>query len=248
MAEVAIVATIGCLIALLGIFTPGDMPLGLRMAFWIIGSVTAWALMKVLARSGAAAAKLVGLSEVWGYVIAIPLGSAVISWCILWWLGGASKALGESFALIWPSTILVGLGYFGLFFVIYSRDRAASPLEPDYAPDPQILGASGLVDTPLHQRLSLGFPAILALSVEDHYTRVHAAERSEMVLMSLSEAMALMPPKDGRQVHRSWWVSQSAVESHKRGERDIKLSLINGLEVPVSRTHTKALREAGWLD
>jgi len=244
MAEVAIVAIIGCLIALLGIFTPSEMPLGLRMAFWIVGTVAAWALMKLLARSGASAANLVGLPEVWGYAIAIPLGSAIVSWCVLWWFGGARAAFGEDFARIWPSTILVGLGFFGVFYIIYARKAQSEPVTDNPI---ETDAAQALFHTPLHGRLPAGFPDILALSVEDHYTRVHAAERSEMVLMPLGEAIGLLPPEKGQQVHRSWWVARSSVESHKREGRDIKLTLINGLDVPISRAKAKALREAGWL-
>jgi len=65
--------------------------------------------------------------------------------------------------------------------------------------------------------------------------------------MPLSAAISLLPQSTGRQVHRSWWVASEAVEGYKRDGRDIKLKLTNGLEVPVSRTHTKALRDAGWL-
>ena len=240
MAEVAIVAIIGCLIALLGIFTPDEMPLGLRMAYWITGSIVAWGLMKGLAQAGSAAAKLIGLPEVWGYAVAIPLGSALISWSVLWWLGGASEALGANFARIWPSTILVGLGFFGVFYVIYARVDFATENTQEAAEDtPQ--------HTKLHERLPAGFPAIIALSVEDHYTRVHAQERSEMVLMPLSEAITLMPEGQGQQVHRSWWAARGAVISHKREGRDIKLILENDLEVPVSRAQVKPLRDEGWL-
>ena len=240
MAEVAIVAIIGCLFALLGIFIPGDTSLGQRMAVGVLGSVIAWALMKALAQSGSAAARLVGLPQIWGYAFAIPIGSAVISWCVLWWLGGPSEALGEGFARIWPSTILVGLGFFGVFYVIYER--------VDFAPeDAQDEAETSPIATQLHERLPPGFPAIIALSVEDHYTRVHSAERSEMVLMPLSEAIGLMPQNAGNQVHRSWWAARDAVASHKREGRDVKLILENGLEVPVSRAQVKALREAGWL-
>lgn len=251
LAEVAIVAIVGCAIALFGWMGTGDMPLGARMAYCVGGCVLAWVLMKGLARAGQAAARLIGIADIWGYAIAIPLGSAVISWSVLWWFGGPSEALGEGFAQIWPPTILVGLGFFGLFYVIYARaDRVLedAPASPKGGAESDENAPARSPQSALHERLPPGFPAILALSVEDHYTRVHASERSEMVLMPLSEAIGLMPEGQGEQVHRSWWAARAAVSSHRREGRDVKLTLRNGLEVPVSRTKVKPLREAGWLN
>ncbi|MEE4536883.1 MAG: LytTR family DNA-binding domain-containing protein, partial [Erythrobacter sp.] len=98
-----------------------------------------------------------------------------------------------------------------------------------------------------HDRLPRGFPAILALQVEDHYVRAIAAERSEMVLMSLSDAIAEMAEDVGEQVHRSWWVARSAVAGHRRVGRDVRLVLINGSEAPVSRAMAPTLRAKGWF-
>lgn len=255
MAEAGIIAAAGAVFAIFNLFNPGDMALGARLAFWIGGFLAAWIVVRLIAQFGTASAKLAGLNPLWGYAITIPLSTAVISWSILWWRGGSQLAAGEAFGRIWPSTILVGVGFFALFYVLYSRadfsgeaEDIADPAAPESAPEstPQSTPKS-TPETDLHERLPAGFPEILALSVEDHYTRVHAATRSEIVLMPLGEAMSLVPSKTGKRVHRSWWVAESAVESHKREGRDIKLTLTNGLQVPVSRAHTRALREAGWL-
>jgi DNA-binding LytR/AlgR family response regulator len=41
-------------------------------------------------------------------------------------------------------------------------------------------------------------------------------------------------------------VAREAVTGVKRGDGRATLTLKGGLEVPVSRTHASALREAGW--
>lgn len=252
MAEAGIIAAVGAVFAVINLFNPGDMALGARLAFWIGGFLAAWILVRLIAQFGTASAKLAGLNPVWGYAITIPLSAAVISWSILWWRGGSQLAAGEAFGRIWPSTILVGIGFFALFYVLYSRaDSSGEALEDADPPAPESTphnSSQTELHTPLHGRLPAGFPAILALSVEDHYTRVHAATRSEMVLMPLGEAIGMLPPEDGRQVHRSWWVAREALENHKREGRDIKLTLTNGLEVPVSRSKVQTLRDAGWLN
>lgn len=224
------------------------MPLGARLAYWIGGLLAAWALVQLLAFVGTAVAKLLGLAPQWGYALTIPLATAGISWGILYWSGGNEMALSEGFGRVWISASLVGLGFFAIFYVLYARAEAVPEVEMADEVEAEETPAQSDPQTGLHERLPVGFPDIIALSVEDHYTRVHAATRSEMVLMPLSEAIGLMPPSQGKQVHRSWWTARDAVEGHKREGRDIKLTLTNGLEVPVSRAQVKTLREDGWLD
>ena len=253
MAEAGLITLIGALVAITNPFGPGEMALGARLAYWIIGLLAGWIIVRLLAEIGAATARLIGLSYLWGYALAIPLGGAMIAWAVLWWRGGSELAFGETFSRVWPSTIIVGLGFFGLFYVIYARSAraeeatalaAAVEASPSKEAQEQTTGASA---TPLHDRLPTGFPPILALSVEDHYVRAHAENRSEMVLMTLAEAVKLMPEDCGVRVHRSWWVARSAVQGHRRDGRDVKLVLADGLAVPVSRDRVKGLREAGWL-
>nr|QQZ51292.1 LytTR family transcriptional regulator DNA-binding domain-containing protein [Phenylobacterium glaciei] len=70
--------------------------------------------------------------------------------------------------------------------------------------------------------------------MEDHYVRVHTAVRSELILMRLSDAVA-RTGREGLQVHRSWWVARDAVTEVIRDGRNLRLKLLNGLEVPVAR-------------
>ena len=99
----------------------------------------------------------------------------------------------------------------------------------------------------LHARLPTGFPRIIALSAEDHYVRVVGDGREELLLISMSEASALMPPDAGLLVHRSWWVARSSVANVVRSGRDIRIDLENGLQVPVARGRQALLKEVGVL-
>lgn len=88
---------------------------------------------------------------------------------------------------------------------------------------------------------------LIALSVEDHYVRVHTSAGEAMVLMRLSDAMNETKGTRGMQVHRSHWVSLDEVASARRtGDRAV-LTMTSGEEVPVSRTYVPALREVGVL-
>lgn len=83
MAEAGIIAMIGAVFALLNLFNPGEMALGLRMAYWIAGFLVAWILVRIITLIGTASAKLIGLNRLWGYAITIPLSTAIISWSVL---------------------------------------------------------------------------------------------------------------------------------------------------------------------
>nr|WP_184018581.1 LytTR family DNA-binding domain-containing protein [Sphingobium boeckii] len=100
----------------------------------------------------------------------------------------------------------------------------------------------------LHQRLSPAFIGdILALESEDHYVRVHGADRSELVFLRLRDAIAEMEGRPGAQTHRSWWVAQDAVAEVIGNGRHREVRLVNGLRSPVARDSVDRLRRAGFL-
>ncbi len=88
---------------------------------------------------------------------------------------------------------------------------------------------------------------VLALQAEEHYVRIYTADGSELVHYRFGNAVADMPTELGTQVHRSWWVAESAVRSAKRGSRRWQLDLETDVAVPVSDSYVKAVRELGWL-
>lgn len=88
---------------------------------------------------------------------------------------------------------------------------------------------------------------LLALAAEDHYLRVHTDQGSDLVLMRMADAAALLADVPGARVHRSWWVARAAVIGSRRDGDRLWLQLESGLEVPVSRTSRRDLAADGWL-
>lgn len=87
---------------------------------------------------------------------------------------------------------------------------------------------------------------ILALESEDHYVRVHHPGGSSLLLYRLGDAIADVRPDVGLQVHRSWWVASDAVVgTFVRGYKRWLL-LTNDLQVPVSRTYSRAVLDQRW--
>jgi DNA-binding LytR/AlgR family response regulator len=92
-------------------------------------------------------------------------------------------------------------------------------------------------------RLPLGIGSdIIALETEDHYLRVHALGGSALILMRMADAVALLDPQLGAQVHRRWWVAQTAVAGVRTEGQKLSLCLIDKTLVPVGRTFAAAAR------
>ncbi len=87
---------------------------------------------------------------------------------------------------------------------------------------------------------------IRAVQAEDHYLRIHTDRGSDLILMRLSDALDELEGLEGAQTHRSWWVARDAVRDVARGDGRATLTLEGGITAPVSRRYARALRDAGW--
>lgn len=137
-------------------------------------------------------------------------------------------------------------GTIGMLATIFAVAAIATFLLQAAASDEAVTPDAG--PPPLLDRLPLDKRGpILALSVEDHYVRVRTSRGEEMLLMRLGDAIREAAPTNGLQVHRSHWVALDAVASVQReGDRAV-LRMRQGGDIPASRSHIPALREAGLL-
>lgn len=76
---------------------------------------------------------------------------------------------------------------------------------------------------------------LLRLEAQGHYLRVVTSLGEELILMRLKDALALLPPGLGLQVHRSHWVASSAVLQVKQVAKKLVVSCEGGINIPVSR-------------
>lgn len=82
--------------------------------------------------------------------------------------------------------------------------------------------------------------------MEDHYVRVFTDAGESLVLLRLSDAIAEVQEVPGLQIHRSHWIARAAVARMERlPDGRLRLHLVNGSVLPVSRTFAKQVREAG---
>lgn len=84
---------------------------------------------------------------------------------------------------------------------------------------------------------------IVYVSVSGHYIKVNTTEGSSLLLMRLSDAVGALGDM-GLQVHRSYWVAHRHITGVLRRDGRMLLRLTGAQEVPVSRTHMAAVRNA----
>jgi hypothetical protein len=88
---------------------------------------------------------------------------------------------------------------------------------------------------------------LVRLSARDHYVEVVTEKGSSQLLLRLSDAIAELDGVDGFRVHRSHWVSASAVVGQERKGDKRFLVLSDGARVPVSRNHQADVAARGLI-
>lgn len=78
---------------------------------------------------------------------------------------------------------------------------------------------------------------IRSLQAQNQYVRVTSDQGSNLLRMSLTQAIAKLPPDSGCQVHRSWWVSHAELRDARFIPEDGILLAADGQSYPVGRTY-----------
>ena len=88
---------------------------------------------------------------------------------------------------------------------------------------------------------------LISLQAEDHYVRVVAGRGNALIRYRFSDAIAEVRGTSGLQVHRSYWIALSAIKGVRSSGSGLTVDLVNGAEVPVSRTNIGVLKSAGLI-
>ena len=239
-----IALAVGGFLALSGAFADEDTPLGRRLAYWL---------------------PMMGIGALWGGFIArafFPDHGDEDPPSEGMWLNGlwAALAMAVPFTgLVWTATWLAfghqipwrGLPYlFGSVFVLSLAMTVLNTLVESRRQAMRRLRAAPAPAKPVRflERLPprLRGADLHAIEAEDHYLRLHTSKGQDLILMRLGDAIEELQGLEGAQVHRSWWVARAAIADVRRGDGRAVLTLAGGIEVPVSRTYARLLREAGW--
>ena len=237
--HVAAAAALGLLLGFAGPYGTNpafDRPV--RYAFW--AGLTLFGYLSVLVaggviRSSPALARQPGWARL---ALAATMSSVPQTLAVAW-----------VFSLLQPGRVTAPAQLPALFFAVlavqlviaFVATLVARGDEPPAAALEQPSASPFLDRLPPHLRRNL-----IALEAQDHYLKVHTGSGSTLVLSRLSDAITQLRGVDGLQVHRSWWVADSAVVAVRRNGGALTLKLRNGIEAPVSRTYLQAVRSRGW--
>lgn len=222
--DVAVAAAAGLFIGLIGPFGSYlNGPPVVRVAYWIAVLVLGVLIYGTVLRLTGRTAAHWRLPAWAGFLAGAVLAAAPMAGVCVLIAGQVWPALKLSPLTWYLECLLMGLPLSAGYGLLLRHDaaRASSRREP-----PPRFGRE-----------------VICLQMEDHYVRVHTALGSELFLMRLTDAVS-RTGREGLQAHRSWWVARDAIIEVVRDGRNLRLKLLNGLEVPVARRaviHLKAL-------
>ena len=239
-----VAVVVGLLLGFLGPFgSYPAYPTATRYAFWlgltaagVVAAVAANALLPAGLRAGAIRVGALAL------VSALPM-TFVVAWTMSLVQPGrffAPQQLPALFAAVAAVQLLIV--YATTIPLPVAEGAEASGPAPAF-PEPGAGAIPAAFPSALLSRLPPAIGSdIIALETEDHYLRVHAAGGSALILMRMADAVALLDPRLGAQVHRRWWVAEAAVARVRTEGQRLSLSLTDGIVVPVGRTFSAAAK------
>ena len=170
-------------------------------------------------------------------------------------LAATLSSVPQTLAVAWVFSLLQAGRVTGpaqlpaLFFAVLAIQLVIASVASLVARDiePAAAATENAPDSPFLDRLPPHLRGdLIALESQDHYLKVHTGSGSTLILSRLSDAIAQLRGVDGLQVHRSWWVADSAVIGVESSGGRISIKLRNGLSVPVSRTYLQSVRSRRW--
>jgi len=266
-----VIGTVAAVVlAIAGAFNTDEAAIPMRLAYWLAvilpGSILGIFIHTAIAAWGGLADRRWLEIAVVAIVVAIPHNFIVIvASMLMFGIGVLSidTMVGFGAVVLMFSLILTTINYLSSAPALSNPTQmpvarptampvaqaAANPLPPTAAkPLPPTI-ASAALPAGLAERLPprLGAGRLIALEAEDHYLRIHTDLGSDIILMRMVDAVALLDSLPGARVHRSWWVSRGAVEGSSSIDGRTILRLATGLAVPVSRSTRPALAAGGWF-
>ena len=219
-------------------------PTAIRYAFWlgltaagVVAAVAADAVLPMTRlRAGAIRTGAVAL------VSALPM-TFVVAWTMSLVQPGRFFTPQQLLALFWGVAAVQLLVVYATTTTAVTGDDAGAPGCAPAFPKPEAEAIPAVFPSALLSRLPPGIGSdIIALETEDHYLRVHVVGGSALILMRMADAVTLLDPQLGAQVHRRWWVAQTAVAGVRTEGQKLYLCLIDNTLVPVGRTFSAAAK------
>ncbi len=239
--DLAILVAIGLLMGFLGPFGSDRAPSAMRYSYWMICMVGGGLIALVGEYALRRVIKSLWIRVLAGSVILCMPVALMVRYAEYVVMGGQLDwyRFGNLLVQVWPILLAVlvvqALIWRQPVIKVETRTLVAPPLPEAEAAFRKRLSAK--------RRTA----ELFAIQAYDHYLKVHTDAGEELITMRMADAMAELKLAHGWQVHRSWWVSATAVESANWNRSSGTLTLKNGMTLPVSKTYRPVLKDAGWL-
>lgn len=237
--NLAIAAAAAIFLALTGALETGEIPLLMRLLYWvpimIAGGVLGYFMAMLVNRFSSVSRNPWLFGAILALAMTLPATIVVWAWTALFFPAVRHIEVLPDFAL---NVLLISVAMTAITTIANRPGPVTHAAPVGAAPKP----------VRFLERLppKLKGAILYAVSAEDHYLRLHTSKGSDLILMRMSDAIAELEGLEGAQTHRSWWVARDAVESTRRDGDRLTLVLKGGAEAPVSRPNIRPLREAGW--
>ena len=237
----AALVAVGIVLGVAGPFgTYEALALPPRLAYWLLVVIVTYFTADLIV----GVLKTVLFRERPGTAVTILLGAvagpfvAGLVWLMNLWILPSAAGIAYlpllGYVTIMTATVAGVISYASGSLVAQQERVPAMPAEPA----PQRPALLDRLPAALRGRL-------LYLSMQDHYVEVVTDKGSHLVLMRLADAIGETAGTEGMQVHRSHWVARDAVAGSVRDGARLTLRLVNGAELPVSRSKLADVRRAG---
>jgi len=225
------------------------------IVFWLASVTAGWLQMIVIARGVRAS---FGVERWPGWVLLLIsafLGAVPLCFEIRWMVE-ALLAPAEGLPPLWVTYLNVSVinVVFSLIQYVLIEGWPLTGAGDDPEPLPNLRPEQVADNRPVVGRLRRrpdgihGVEGVIRyMQMQDHYLHVHTDQGNGLVLGRMSDAVADLQGTDGLQVHKSWWVSQAAIDCVRQENRKRTIRLKDGTVIPVGRSFAPALRAAGWF-
>jgi DNA-binding LytR/AlgR family response regulator len=223
--------------------TLDSMPLGKRLAYWLLIQAFAWGIAIAFSVGGEIVlrkyvASVFARMMMGSLVSALPIGFGL---CLIEFsLTGNAPTITSCLRQALLTVPLCAL------FCVLTYMTMHSGVEPATAPAPAEVPRENVARpaTPILKRLkpeSRGL--LLRLAVRDHYTEVITSRGRELILLRFADAVSETAGVPGIRVHRSHWIADTHVKTLKRDNGRLSIVTVDCTEIPVSRTYAEQVRQ-----
>ncbi len=221
---------------------------------WWITSISTYGSMHLLKRWQPAPIMLMVIGALLGCLLTIPYTNWITQAFEQFWPtqsfdGFTTHVFSTDFFIFYARVVAIWIAVNLIFdrYVGLPRYRYQLPEQPPSESHDSLAASSpGIIQQPAFlARLpeATTIDQVLAISAEQHYIRVYTKTKDHMILYRFSDAVREIDGKLGMQVHRSWWISRTAINSIRQSAKKFFVHLDNEIDVPVSTPYQGMLKE-----